>query len=80
MIRNLILLGLAFLLYRTVKSWLARNSSGSIGHEPEEDDVMVQDPVCGVYVPKKGAVTSRKGGETLYFCSHRCKETYDKTH
>ncbi len=45
----------------------------------EIDDVMVKDPVCNVYIPKRLAVTIDVEGETLYFCSEKCKNKYLNT-
>ena len=36
------------------------------------------DPVCGMTVdPAKAAGASTREGETYYFCSRPCKETFD---
>ena len=37
---------------------------------------MIQDPACGVYVPRTRAVEGRIRGATFYFCSPRCLEKY----
>ncbi len=37
---------------------------------------MVRDPVCGVYVPEKGALTERRGEEVFYFCSETCRKSF----
>jgi len=39
-------------------------------------DEMVQDPVCKVYVPRRGAVRRFSHGEELFFCSSECAEKY----
>ncbi|MCC6503699.1 MAG: heavy metal translocating P-type ATPase [Deltaproteobacteria bacterium] len=40
---------------------------------------MAKDPVCGMEVdPKKAAGNSAYKGETVYFCSLKCKEKFDK--
>jgi YHS domain-containing protein len=37
------------------------------------------DPVCGMTVDKQTAgYRSFRGGETYYFCSSGCKQTFDK--
>ncbi len=39
----------------------------------------VKDPVCGMEVDKdKPAATSEHMGQTYYFCSPSCKESFDK--
>jgi YHS domain-containing protein len=42
----------------------------------EIDDVMVKDPFCEVYFPKRKGLHLRAGGEDLYFCSPECKGKY----
>ncbi len=37
---------------------------------------MVKDPACGIYTPRDSAVAATAGGETMYFCSERCREAY----
>jgi uncharacterized protein len=40
------------------------------------DDVMIQDPVCGVYFPQNRAVVLNTDSQTLYFCSAECRDRY----
>jgi YHS domain-containing protein len=49
-----------------------------VGHEPKpaEGGEMIQDPVCGVYIPKMKAIEGRVRGETHFFCSPQCLERY----
>ncbi|HET8976526.1 MAG TPA: permease, partial [Solirubrobacteraceae bacterium] len=37
----------------------------------------VTDPVCGMKVDRAKAVTGRRDGETVYFCSAGCQATYE---
>ena len=39
---------------------------------------MVQDPVCGVYVPLSSAVSKTVGGRKLYFCSDTCRDAHGR--
>ncbi len=40
---------------------------------------MARDPVCNMDVNEKNAAaTSQHGGQTYYFCSQQCKQTFDK--
>ena len=41
------------------------------------DDIMVKDPFCGVYFPKRSGVILRKDGEVLYFCSAECRNAFE---
>jgi len=40
------------------------------------DDIMIKDPFCEAYFPKRNAVHLNIGGEDLYFCSTECKDKY----
>ncbi len=39
---------------------------------------MAIDPVCGMEVNEKNALTSEYGGKTYYFCSAGCKAAFDE--
>jgi len=41
---------------------------------------MVQDPICGMFVPKEGAYFFRNAARTHFFCSESCRDTYQKKH
>jgi uncharacterized protein len=40
---------------------------------------MVQDPSCGIYVPRDTAISSQVRGETRYFCSEKCRSEFVKS-
>lgn len=76
----LILILIGYLGYRAVKNWMAKSpafrqamSSGGAG---EIDDIMVKDPSCGVYFPKRDGVHLRYDGEDFYFCSEACRNRF----
>jgi YHS domain-containing protein len=37
-----------------------------------------RDPVCGTYVSPAKAPVLRMGGETLYFCSDKCRREWER--
>lgn len=37
---------------------------------------MIQDPVCGMYVPMNEALSHRGPKGTVYFCSEECKKKF----
>ena len=37
---------------------------------------LVRDPVCGTYVAPGTALSLTSGGSTHYFCSERCRQTF----
>jgi len=40
------------------------------------DDVMVKDPFCEVYFPRREGHHLKYEGKDLYFCSSTCKEKF----
>lgn len=80
--RLLVLLGLLYLCYRFLKFWVLKEKSSQkvvFGKKSGEiDDVMVQDPFCGIYFAKRDGVSLNIGGMDLYFCSTECKEKYSE--
>lgn len=81
MIRLIIFALLVFFLYRALKSWIFKDiksveSEDQAGGVQKIDDVMVKDPYCEIYFPKRDAVRLKQSGQTLYFCSETCKQNY----
>ena len=82
----LIMLLLARMLVRGILSFAAasRRQVGATGPpppptpgEPVHKGVMVRDPVCGIHVPQSRALTAPgDDGDTVYFCSDRCRSAY----
>jgi YHS domain-containing protein len=48
------------------------DGSGKVGVKLERD------PVCGTYVSPTKAPVLRIGGETLYFCSDKCRREWER--
>jgi len=44
--------------------------------DPSDTADMVQDPNCGVYIPKKQAVIELVHGKESFFCSKKCADEY----
>ena len=81
MLRLLIIAGLVYLLYRAFNSWLLKHrppSGGTVAdrHSGAIDDIMVKDPQCNVYFPKRKAVRATIDGQELFFCSTECRDQY----
>lgn len=78
--RLIILLALAWLCWRTLKSWMTHNLSvggkENSGRDIEVDDVMVKDPQCEVYIPKKEAIHAKINNRDYYFCSRECLQEF----
>lgn len=39
---------------------------------------MVQDPVCGMFVPQEGSFFLQQEDRTYFFCSETCRASYQK--
>lgn len=77
--RLLILIGLIYVAWRLFKTFLPGTGSTRRPIQRPGDagvDVMIQDPVCGVYFPKREGVSLRRGSEDIWFCSNECKNKY----
>jgi YHS domain-containing protein len=82
-LRLLIFVLLGVVVYRAWKSVLGGTGSGKGGttFDPqnrvdEVDDIMVKDPVCGIYFPGRDGVSVNGPHGVLYFCSERCRDQY----
>lgn len=73
-------MGLGYLAYRVVKSWMATpfvtRKQDKSGNTQAIDDVMIKDPQCGVYFPKRQGVPLRHEGKSLFFCSKACRDKF----
>lgn len=80
MIRLLIFAGIAYFFYRKIKSWALENMSQDRKSfnksEQAVNDIMIQDPYCKTYFPKREAVQLDINGTQLYFCSNQCREKF----
>ena len=81
--RLLIFVLLGVVVYRAWKSVLGGTGLGKGGttFDPPErvdevDDIMVKDPVCGIYFPRRDGVTVNGSHGVLCFCSERCRDQY----
>ena len=84
LLRLLIFAALAAFIYRAVKSWQRgttdRNDKREMPRSDQVDDVMIQDPVCGIYFPRRNAVALRIENQDLHFCSAACRDRYVEEH
>lgn len=83
MIKVLIILAIIYFGYRHLKNKMLGDMGmgdqrGSA--QGKADDVMVQDPECGVYFPLREGVPGNVGGKTVNFCSTKCRDAYMKKH
>lgn len=79
MYRLLLILGLLIVLYFLVRKALREFNKSSLAHQNSSGaDHMIQDPVCRMYIPQSNAVSASIGGQTYYFCSTNCAQTFHK--
>ena len=82
--RLLILLGIVYLCYRFLKSWILKEPSShqtvSEKKAGEIDNVMVKDPYCGVYFARKDVVDLKIDVQDLYFFSQECRDKFVGKH
>ena len=84
MIRFLLILGIAYFIYRALKSLMSQSTSHrrhvSGKTSGEIDDVMLKDPYCDTYFAKREGVYIYFRGKDLYFCSPDCRDKYIAGH
>jgi YHS domain-containing protein len=80
MFRLLLGLGLGYLGYLIIKQ--VAKSLGLWPQAPrpvekdQEPDVLVQDPVCKTFIPRREALKAEKGGVSHFFCSEGCLKRF----
>ena len=79
MYRLILILALLILLYFLVRKALREfsnpgNRETGLGWRQQ----MIQDPVCRSYVARGDAIAAHVGGQTYYFCSTECAQTFQK--
>ena len=83
-IKLIIYFGLGYLIYKFAKAVIfskppparkvRQQSAGQI------DDIMVKDPHCETYFPKRDGIHLKFEEEDLYFCSTDCRDKYIEEH
>lgn len=59
----------AAIFLRALGRWLGARPPAARGLLP-------RDPVCGTFVDAELSMQHREGGQTLHFCSERCRDAY----
>ena len=74
-LRPLFVLAVVWALWRLLKGAI----EGFIGVRelPRSNVRLVRDPVCGVFVSPTSAIPARGRGETVYFCSDKCRSQWE---
>lgn len=79
MIRILIIAGLIYFLYRKYQTW-SKSIAGKDIDADALEDVMVQDPYCKTYFPRREGISLRANGQELLFCSRKCRDEFMALH
>ena len=80
MFRLLLGLGLGYLGYVIIKQ--VATSLGLWPQAPKplernrDADVLVQDPVCKTFIPRREALRAERDGTTYFFCSEGCLKRF----
>ena len=77
-LRLLIVAILLYVGWRLLKKSFTKKQSDKEreGCDAGSQDVLVEDPVCHVLVPKHQALRLRRDGITYYFCSEQCCDQF----
>ncbi len=81
MIRILIYILLIYIVYKVFRYLMTPSGSSvtkSDGETGSFDDIMIKDPVCEVYFPKKDGIYLNNNGNEIYFCSKECRDKFLK--
>ena len=83
-IRLVVLAVLVYIAWRLLQAIQGRKKPGVQNRsqgaaDPNVQDTLVEDPVCHRLVPKHQAVRLRRDGQTHYFCSDECCDTFTET-
>ena len=74
-LRLLFVLAVVWALWRLLKGMLEGFAGGS--EQLKSTVKLVRDPVCGVFVSPATALPARARGETVYFCSEKCRSAWE---
>ena len=78
-LRLLFVLAIVWSLWRLLQGVVDGFTGGST-RQPKaqmKNVKLVRDPVCGVFVSPASAIPARAQGETVYFCSEKCRSQWE---
>ncbi|MDF1613815.1 YHS domain-containing protein [Desulfurivibrio dismutans] len=76
-LKIIIIIVLGYLLYRLYMAGRKKRLAAEDQRERAAiNDVLVQDPSCGAYVPRGQALRHQHHGEEFFFCSEKCRRTF----
>jgi uncharacterized protein len=77
MLRFLIILVLAYVLYRLIRGAFSPSKEIYRGKNGAVIDEMVQDPFCKTYIPRRESIRKVIDGEEYFFCSETCADQFE---
>jgi len=77
-LKVLILLLIAFLLYRVIRKLFYANKTVSQDKRNGSINEMVQDPYCKVYIPLRDAHKRLIDNKEYFFCSEECADKFER--
>jgi YHS domain-containing protein len=69
---SILLIILFYMARRAARAWIEQKPDQATPGK----DVMIQDPVCKVYVTTGSAVVEEVSGQQYYFCSQDCAKHF----
>jgi YHS domain-containing protein len=80
--RLLLGLLLGYVAYLLAKKGLAAMKQGKVSPQApqsNEPEVLVQDLVCGTFIPRANALKAQKDGQDYFFCSEGCLKRFRRS-
>jgi YHS domain-containing protein len=78
LLQILLLLAVLRAVWRLVKGMLEGAGYQQVDGSVAQGVKLVKDPNCGTFVSPARALAIRTGGETLYFCSDKCRREWER--
>ena len=75
-LRLLFVVAVVWALWRLLHGVVEGFTGGTAKH-PRVNVKLVRDQVCGVFVSPASAIPARVRGETVYFCSDKCRSQWE---
>lgn len=66
----------AYRAYRRIKGRVTQERQPPTSQRIPEPDTLIQDPVCGTFIPRKEALRMVKEGKEYFFCSEGCLKRF----
>lgn len=76
LLRFLLFLILAYIVYLFVRIWRGLKRAGKRIPAREIRGVMVKDEVCNTYIPREEALREVRDGREHFFCSEECRKKF----